>query len=159
MFHSSKRLSWENGSIDYDSLNQLVEHSITGGANGLTAPLVASEVQALSLLEREELVKAVTGAIGGRLPFILGASADDAEICRSFAKLAERVNATAYLVAVPNALYGRTEELLSFFRSIAAASGAPLIIQAVQSGTVLVEDALAEPSSIEHLMRLRSLSA
>lgn len=122
----------ENGSIDYDSLNQLVEHSITGGANGLTAPLVASEVQALSLLEREELVKAVTGAIGGRLPFILGASADDAEICRSFAKLAERVNATAYLVAVPNALYGRTEELLSFFRSIAAASSAPLIIQDLQ---------------------------
>ena len=35
----------ENGSIDYDSLNQLVEQSITGGANGLTAPLVASEVR------------------------------------------------------------------------------------------------------------------
>src|ERR1700751_65162 len=86
----------ENGSIDYDSLNQLVEHSITGGSNGLTAPLVASEVQALSLSERAELVKAVTGAIGGRLPFILGASADDAEICRSFATLAERVNAAAY---------------------------------------------------------------
>jgi dihydrodipicolinate synthase/N-acetylneuraminate lyase len=79
----------ENGSIDYESGNRLVEHSITGGANGLTAPLVASEVQALSLLERETLVKAVTGAIGGRLPFILGVSADDAEICRSFAKLAE----------------------------------------------------------------------
>jgi 4-hydroxy-tetrahydrodipicolinate synthase len=122
----------ENGSIDYDSLNQLVEHSIRGGAHGLTAPLVASEVQALSILEREELVKAITGAIGGRLPFILGASADDAEICRSFAKLAEKVNAAAYLVAVPNALYGRTEELLSFFRSIVAVSSAPLIIQDLQ---------------------------
>lgn len=122
----------ENGSIDYEGLNRLVEHSITGGANGLTAPLVASEVQALSLLEREELVKAVTGAIGGRVPFILGASADDAETCRSFARLAEKVNAAAYLVAVPNTLYGRKEELLSFFRSIVAASSAPLIIQDLQ---------------------------
>jgi dihydrodipicolinate synthase/N-acetylneuraminate lyase len=104
----------ENGSIDYDSLQKLVEHSINGGANGLTAPLVASEVQALSISEREQLVKAVAGAIAGRVPFIVGASADDAEICRRFAKLAEKVNAAAYLVAVPNALYGRTEELLSF---------------------------------------------
>lgn len=122
----------ENGSIDYESLSRLVEHSIRGGANGLTAPLVASEVQALSLLEREELVKAVTGAIGGRVPFILGASADDAETCRRFAKLAEKVNAAAYIVAVPNALYGQRKELPSFFRSIVAASSAALIIQDLQ---------------------------
>jgi Dihydrodipicolinate synthetase family len=122
----------ENGSIDYNSLHKLVEHSITGGANGLTAPLVASEVQALSILEREQLVKAVAGAIRGRVPFIVGASADDAETCRSFAKLAEKVDAAAYLVAVPNALYGRTEELLSFFRSIVVASSAPVIIQDLQ---------------------------
>lgn len=122
----------DNGSIDYDSLNRLVEHSITWGTNGLTAPLVASEGQALSLLEREELVKIVYGTIGGRVPFILGASADDPEICRSFAKLAGEVNAAAYLVAVPNALYGRTEELLSFFRWIVAASCVPLIIQDLQ---------------------------
>lgn len=122
----------ENGSIDFDSLHKLVEHSINGGANGLTAPLVASEVQALSTSEREQLVKAVAGAIGGRVPFIVGASADNAEICRSFAKLAEKVNAAAYLVAVPNALYGRTEELLSFFRSIVVTSSAPIIIQDLQ---------------------------
>ena len=93
---------------------------------------MASEVQALSISEREQLVKFVAGAIGGRVPFIVGASADDAEICRSFAKLAEKVNAAAYLVAVPNALYGRTEELLSFFRSIVVASSAPIIIQDLQ---------------------------
>ena len=122
----------ENGAIDYDSVHKLVEHSINGGANGLTAPLMASEVQALSISERVQLVKAVAGAIGGRVPFIVGASADDAEICRSFAKLAEKVNAAAYLVAVPNALYGRTEELLSFFRSIVVASRAPIIIQDLQ---------------------------
>jgi len=77
-------------------------------------------------------VKAVAGAIGGGVPFIVGASADDAETCCSFAKLAGKVKAAAYLVAEPNARYGRTEEPLSFFRSIVVASSAPIIIQDLQ---------------------------
>ncbi len=121
-----------DGSINYDSLQLLVEHSVTGGANGLTAPLVASEVHALSLSEREELVKVAGTAIGGRLPFIVGASADDPETCRSFAKLAEKVEAAAYLVAVPNALYGNEAELLRFFQRIVSASDVPIIIQDLQ---------------------------
>lgn len=121
-----------DGSIDYEGVQALVEHSVTGGANGLTAPLVASEVHALSVSEREELVKVAAGAIAGRVPFIVGASADEPELCRRFAKLAEKTEAAAYLVAVPNGLYGNPEELLRFFLSIAAASEVPIIIQDLQ---------------------------
>ncbi len=122
----------EDGSIDFESFCRLIEHSISGGANGLTAPLVASEVQALSIPEREELVKVAAQEIAGRVPFIVGASADDPAVCRSFAQLAEKVGASAYVVAVPNGLYGRTDELFAFFRSIVAASSAPIIIQDLQ---------------------------
>ena len=122
----------ENGAIDYDSLPQLVEYSIQGGVNGLTAPLVASEVQALTQEERAQIVTLAAGTIAGRVPFIVGASSEDPEVCRFFANLAEKVSATGYLVAVPNALYGRTDDLLAYFRSIAAASSAPLVIQDLQ---------------------------
>lgn len=122
----------ENGAIDYDSLPTLIEFSIAGGVNGLTAPLVASEVQALAKEEREQIVIAAARMIAGRVPFIVGASSEDAEVCRFFAKLTEKVTATAYLVAVPNSLYGHTPELIGYFRSIAAASSAPLIIQDLQ---------------------------
>lgn len=122
----------EGGGIDYDSLLSLTEATIAGGANGLTAPLVASEVHSLSNLEREELVTKVARSIGGRVPFIVGASSADPGACRHFAKLAQVVGATAYLVAVPNSLYGQPVALLDFFRSIVAASDAPLIIQDLQ---------------------------
>jgi dihydrodipicolinate synthase/N-acetylneuraminate lyase len=122
----------ENGAIDYDSLPKLIEYSIAGGVNGLTAPLVASEVQALMKEERAEIVTLAANTIAGRVPFIVGASSEDPELCRFFAKLAEKVAATAYLVAVPNSLYGRTDDLLAYFRSIVAASSAPLIIQDLQ---------------------------
>ena len=42
------------------------------------------------------------------------------------------MGATAYFVAVPNSLYGQPAALLDFFRSIVAASDAPLIIQILQ---------------------------
>jgi 4-hydroxy-tetrahydrodipicolinate synthase len=122
----------DGGGIDYDSLLRLIEETIAGGANGLTAPLVASEVHSLSNIEREELVTQAARAIAGRVPFIVGASSNDPETCRQFAKLAQAVGATAYLVAVPNLLYGQPSALLDFFRSIVAASDAPLIIQDLQ---------------------------
>jgi 4-hydroxy-tetrahydrodipicolinate synthase len=133
----------DGGGIDYDSLLRLTEATIAGGANGLTAPLVASEVHSLSNLEREEVVTQVARAIGGRLPFIVGASSNEPETCRQFAKLAEVVGATAYLVAVPNSLYGQPSAMLDFFHSIVAASDAPLIIQDLQwSGPGLDMDEL-----------------
>jgi len=122
----------ENGAIDYESLPKLIEYSIAaGGVNGLTAPLMASEVVALTKEEREQIVTVAASAIAGRVPFIVGATSEDREVCRFFAKLTEKV-AAAYLVAVPNSLYGQTDALLSYFRSIVAASSAPLIIQDLQ---------------------------
>ncbi len=122
----------EDGAIDYESLPKLIEYSIAGGVNGLTAPLMASEVVALSKEEREQIVTIAARAIAGRVPFIVGATSEDPEVCRFFAQLTEKVAATAYLVAVPNSLYGKTSELIAYFRSIIAASSAPLIIQDLQ---------------------------
>ncbi len=110
----------------------MIEFSIGEGVNGLTAPLVASEVQALSRDEREQIVTLAAKTIAGRVPFIVGASAEDPEVCRFFARLTEKVGATAYLVAVPNALYGQTDQLLAYFRSIVEASSAPIVIQDLQ---------------------------
>src|SRR5579872_7312871 len=67
----------ENGAMDYDSLPRLIDFSIREGVNGLTAPLVASEVQALSQEERGQIVKLAAETIAGRVPFIVGASSDD----------------------------------------------------------------------------------
>ena len=62
----------ENGAIDYESLPKLIDYSINGGVNGLTAPLVASEVQALTKEERAQIVTLGASAIAGRVPFIVG---------------------------------------------------------------------------------------
>ncbi len=123
----------EDSSIDYDGLLALVEDTIAGGTNGLTAPLVASEVHALTIQEREQILKTAASAIGGRVPFIAGASSDDAELANHFARIAENCAATAYIVAVPNSFYCRpAQELVAFFRAVIDGVSIPLIIQDLQ---------------------------
>jgi dihydrodipicolinate synthase/N-acetylneuraminate lyase len=122
----------DDGSIDCDSLEALIDATVAAGINGLTGPLVASEVHALSMAERDEVIARSARAIAGRLPYIVGASSDDVETSCHFARLAEQVGAAAYVVAVPNALYGHPDELLTFLRTITETSAAPLVLQDLQ---------------------------
>ena len=118
-----------HGQIDYDSLAKLIEETIKAGVNGFLVPAVASEVFYLEQTEREELVIWVAQQVGGRVPLIIGASSEKIEACRYFGRLAEQVYAEAYLVAVPNMLYGEVNEIVPFFRNVSNDIGLPLIIQ------------------------------
>jgi 4-hydroxy-tetrahydrodipicolinate synthase len=89
-------------------------------------------VDFLSRQEREEIIGVTATALGGRVPFIVGASSNDSENCRHFARLAEQSHAAAYLVAVPQALYDRPADLPAFFQSIARDCQLPLVIQDLQ---------------------------
>jgi dihydrodipicolinate synthase/N-acetylneuraminate lyase len=122
----------EKGNIDQESLVRLIEDVLRAGAGGLMAPLVASEVHALSLAEREVIVRLSVKTIQHRVPFVVGASSEKPEECRRFAALAEEVGAEAYLVAVPAALYGQPQAILGFFWSVADGIETPLIIQDLQ---------------------------
>ncbi|HVX65374.1 MAG TPA: dihydrodipicolinate synthase family protein [Bryobacteraceae bacterium] len=122
----------DNGAIDCDSLLALIEATIAAGINGLTGPLVASEVHALTMEEREEVIERSALAIKGRVPYIVGASSDDIAVARHFARLAEQVGAAAYVVAVPNEFYGHEDELLAFLRTVTEASTVPLVRQDLQ---------------------------
>jgi 4-hydroxy-tetrahydrodipicolinate synthase len=125
----------EKRNIDDESLTSLIEDVIRGGVHGLMAPLVASEVHALSLQEREQIVSLCAKIIDHRVPFVVGASSEKIEECRQLAALAERVAAEAYLVAVPTSLYGRPDDILHFFKSIVSATAIPLVIQDLQWGS------------------------
>ena len=76
----------DGGEVDWASLRRLVDYAMDAGADGLVYPGVASEFSLLTVEERTAAVETVAAAARGRLPVIVGASADDA---RSAAGLAE----------------------------------------------------------------------
>lgn len=123
-----------DGSIDWSSLGRLVDDAIDAGAAGLLAPVVASEVAYLSVPERQEILRFLTTQVRGRVPLIVGASSDDPDICRDMLQVAGEINATAWLVAVPQSHYQAWDRIIPFFRDVTRESSLPLIIQDLQFG-------------------------
>lgn len=117
------------GALDLASLRRLVDAAVEGGAVGLLAPAVASEVAFLTDAERATVVRAVVRAARGRVPVVAGGSADDPAVCRRLGRLAARAGAAAWLVAVPERLYRRPRQVVPFFRSATRGVALPLIVQ------------------------------
>ncbi|MBN2291627.1 MAG: dihydrodipicolinate synthase family protein, partial [Pirellulales bacterium] len=143
--------------VDMESLERLVEDTIHSGINGLLAPVVASEVSWLTHAERREIVQRITAVASDRVPLILGASDSSPEACITAANLAEEVGAVAYLVAVPDDLYRKPQEIVPFFRSVAAGNSSPLIVQDFQfNGPGMSLDVIQElRESLHNLVGLK----
>lgn len=118
--------------VDFKSLERLVEDTIAAGADGLLAPVVASEVAYLTCGERQEIVERISAVAAGRVPIILGASGSTPEACAAVAHQTERIGAVAYLVAVPEALYQEPDAIVPFLHAIASECPSPLIVQDLQ---------------------------
>lgn len=119
----------EQGGLDQEGLRWLVNDAIEAGAKGLLATAVASEVAYLSRAEREVVLAEIVAATTGRVSLIVGASSEMVTECRHFARKALELGATAYLVAVPGALYRQPEAIIPFFREVSLGSELPLIVQ------------------------------
>ena len=57
--------------VDRASLVNLIAAGLREGISGFLASAVASEVDFLSRQEREEIIRSVATAVGGRVPFIV----------------------------------------------------------------------------------------
>ncbi|MEZ6046516.1 MAG: dihydrodipicolinate synthase family protein [Planctomycetaceae bacterium] len=120
------------GQFDKESMTRLVNDSINAGVNGFLVPAVASEVAALTAEERFLIVRHVAAVTAQRVPIILEASANEVSQCQAFAPLAEEIDAAAWLVAVPEKIYGQPADLVSFFAEISRTTTTPLLIQDLQ---------------------------
>ena len=62
----------EDGSIDYDALNRLVEYQIQGGVDFLCIMGTTAETPTLTLDEKRSLKDFLTERVGGRVPILMG---------------------------------------------------------------------------------------
>lgn len=117
-----------DGRVDEDDLGRLVDFIVRAGADGIVFPGVASEFETLAADERRHLVALVAKRVGGRIPFVVGVSAADAQAASALALHAREVGAAGVMAVAPASLKGNPDGIADYYARIAQA-GVPIILQ------------------------------
>jgi 4-hydroxy-tetrahydrodipicolinate synthase len=119
----------DDGVPDAPGLARIAEFAIRCGADALVYPGVASEVELLSDSERNALLDVLATALHGRVPLIVGATAVNLPATIPHLHKAASLGAAAAMVMAPARLAGDTAALIDYYRSLAAATEVPIMLQ------------------------------
>src|SRR5688500_17789535 len=90
-----------SGEIDEAGTRRVVDYIVASGANGIVFPGLASEYDMLSRDERLHMTQLIGQWIGGRVPFIVGASATKTDDAVAYAAAGAKAGAVASMVLTP----------------------------------------------------------
>ncbi len=118
-----------NGAIDGRSLRQLARLYLDAGVDGLTALGVTSETSRLDERERAEVVAIVLDEVGGRVPVVVGTTAEGTAVCINASRAAHQAGATAVMVSPPRMPKLNTDAVRRHYRALADAVECDIVIQ------------------------------
>jgi 4-hydroxy-tetrahydrodipicolinate synthase len=119
----------ENGGLDLDSTDRVVDFYLDKGATGLTLLGMMGEAPKLTMAESRELVRRVLARVAGRVPVVAGVSAPGFAQMRELSDALMQDGASGVMVAPPSHL--RTDnEIVGYYEMVAEILGkTPFVLQ------------------------------
>ena len=125
----------QDGSIDYNGLEQLIEHQIAGGMDYLVSLGTTGEVATLSSDERKAVWKFTVEKVKGRVAVVAGLGGNNTtEIIRQLEQF-DALGYTAVLSVSPYYNKPTQEGIYQHYKAIASASPLPIILYNVPGRT------------------------
>ena len=117
-----------DGSIDLDAAQRVATHLVDSGHDGLVVSGTTGESPTTSADEKDELLRAVIGAVGDRCVIIAGAGSNDTAKSVESVRLAQKAGADAVLAVTP--YYNKPPQagLVAHFTALADASDLPVMV-------------------------------
>jgi dihydrodipicolinate synthase/N-acetylneuraminate lyase len=115
------------GAIDVAALERNLGALLEAGVHGFVATGTMGEAGSLSAAERRTVIETVVRAAGGSVPVVAGVSAGTAAAASALAIDAAEAGADALMCLPPLGYRGDEREIVAFYRSVAAATGLPLM--------------------------------
>jgi 4-hydroxy-tetrahydrodipicolinate synthase len=137
-----------DGRVDNHALEGLIEWHIDSGTHGLVVCGTTGEPAALSINERLDLMRTVTGLSRGRLPVIAGTGTSNLDETLHLTHAAENLGVNAVLVLTPYYVRPTQEGMFRYFSAVAQDVELPVILYDIPGRTSV---ALA----VETVVRLR----
>jgi 4-hydroxy-tetrahydrodipicolinate synthase len=119
----------DDGSIDYDSLDRLVEHLLDQGAHGLGLFGNASEGYTLRAAERIAMLKRIVARVNGRVPLVASAGHTGTDVAADLSREAQDLGASALMVLPPYLLKPDGDGLMHYFTAISNVVSIPIMVQ------------------------------
>lgn len=119
----------QDGSLDLDSLRRIIDLFLAGGVNGFTVLGVTGEVARLTEPERAQVLEAVIGHVDGRVPVVVGATAEGLHACIEYSRRAKAAGAAAVMVSPPRMPKLNSESVVAHFRALAESVGIEIVVQ------------------------------
>ena len=117
------------GRLDREAMRRQVEACVAGGAHGVAALGLATEVGKLSAAERREVMGWVLEDVGGRLPVAITVFGETPEVQAGFVRAAAEAGASWVILQPPPTRPLSEAELLRFFGRVMDASPIPVAVQ------------------------------
>lgn len=127
---------FDDGRVDFESLNRLVDFHIENGTSGIVAVGTTGESATLAVEEHIEVVKAVIKQAKGRVKVIAGTGANSTAEAIELASHAKEAGADMTLSVVPYYNKPTQEGMYRHFRAIAENVDIPVILYNVPGRTV-----------------------
>ena len=118
----------EDKSVDFVSLDRIVNHVIDNGADFLVALGTTSEAPTLTAEEKQQVVSTILGVNAGRLPVMLGMGGNNTQAVVEAVKAQDFTGIQGILSVVPYYNKPNQRGMKAHFEAIADASPVPVVV-------------------------------
>jgi len=146
-----------DGSLDWESLERLLDLHITAGTSAIGAVGTTGESATLSVPEHLEVIKHCVNYVAGRIPVVAGTGANSTREAIELTASAARNGADACLLVTP--YYNRPTQrgLYEHFKAVAAAVSIPQILYNVPGRTAvdMDNDTVVRLSELDNIVGIK----
>ena len=125
----------DNGEIDYNRLEELVEEQIAGGTDAIVACGTTGEASTMTHEEHLDVISYVCQVTKGRIPVIAGTGSNCTETAIYLSQEAEKRGADGILVVSPYYNKATQKGLIAHFTAVANSVKIPMIVYNIPSRT------------------------
>jgi len=149
-----------DGSIDFATLERLVEWQIESGTDGIVPCGTTGEIPTLSHEEHEAVVAAVVKAVRKRIPVLAGAGSNNTTESLRLVRFAEQAGADGALVITPYYNKPTQAGLIAHYHALAAATRLPIVMYNVpgRTGISLLPETVAQLAQTPNIIGIKEAS-
>jgi len=144
---------FRDGSVDWQSLQALVEFHVQNGTHGIVPCGTTGESATLSHEEHDEVIKAVIKAVNRRVPVIAGTGSNSTAEAVRLTREAEKSGADGALMISPYYNRPTQEGIYQHYKKVAASVGIPIIVYNIpgRTGSKIEPETLARLAEIKNI--------